>query len=82
MVDRLDDYWYPTLAALGLRERVAYQTRHTYATLSLMRGVNPAYIAHQLGHVTPEMVFKVYARWINMADKGRERAKMVEALEG
>ncbi|MGN6123195.1 MAG: tyrosine-type recombinase/integrase, partial [Sphingomonas oligoaromativorans] len=38
-------YFHPTLRRLGLRMRDAYQTRHTYATLALMAGVNPAYIA-------------------------------------
>lgn len=69
-------YFNPTLRALGLRHRDAYQTRHTFATLALMGGINPAYIAKQLGHTTPQMVFRVYARWIDGADKGAEAAKL------
>jgi integrase len=69
-------YWVPTLRALGMRVREAYQTRHTYATLGLMGGVNPAYLARQLGHANTGMLFKHYARWIDGADKGAESAKM------
>ncbi|WP_407928254.1 site-specific integrase [Collimonas silvisoli] len=45
-----DHYWKPCLKKLGIRARRAYQARHTYATTALMAGVNPAYIARQLGH--------------------------------
>ena len=36
------------LNALNIRERRQYDTRHTYATLCLMPGMNPAFIANQL----------------------------------
>lgn len=75
-----DHCWRPTLKALGIRERRAYQTRHTYATTALMAGVNPAYIARQLGHANAKMLFTVYAKWIDAADRGREKAKMEEML--
>lgn len=80
LIDRLDAYWYPTLDALGIRRRVAYQTRHTYATLNLMAGVNPAYISRQMGHTNMQMLLTTYARWIDEADKGRERSKVEKAL--
>lgn len=69
-------YWNPTLKALGMRERNFYQTRHTYATLNLMAGANPMWVAKQLGHSTMAMVLTVYSRWINGADKSNERGKM------
>lgn len=37
------------LKRLGIRYRKAYNTRHTYATVMLMKRINPAYIAPQLG---------------------------------
>jgi len=69
-------YYNPTLRALGLRHRDAYQTRHTFATVLLMGGINPAYIAKQLGHANTGMLFKVYGRWIDGADRGAEAARM------
>lgn len=69
-------YFHPALRALGIRSRDAYQTRHTYATTALMGGVNPAYIARQLGHKSAAMLFRHYSRWIDHADYGREAAKL------
>jgi len=69
-------YFHPTLRRLGLRMRDAYQTRHTYATLALMAGVNPAYIARQLGHANTAMLFKHYSKWIDGADADREKTKL------
>ena len=77
-----DHYWTPTLKRLGIRHRRAYNTRHTYATTALMRGVNPAYIARQLGHANTKMLFETYSRWIDGADKGVERRAMEEAMSG
>lgn len=68
-------YWTPTLKALGIRQRDAYQVRHTYASLLLTGGINPAYIAKQLGHAKVTTTLNVYARWIESADKGAEAAK-------
>lgn len=73
-------YFTPALRRLGLRHRAAYQTRHTYATAALMRGVNPAYIARQMGHASTAMLFRHYSKWIDGADRGREAKKMVGIL--
>ena len=73
-------FWHPALKLCGIRERDAYQTRHTFASYCLMHGANPAWLARQLGHSTTEMVFRVYARWIDGADKSSERAKLDAAL--
>jgi integrase len=73
-------YWRPTLAALGLRYREPYQMRHTYATMAIMAGASPIYVARQMGN-SPRIVFKHYARWIESADRGRERAKIDAFLD-
>lgn len=77
-----DHYWTPTLKRLGIRHRRAYNTRHTYATTALMAGVNPAYIARQMGHTNSKMLFEKYSRWIDGADKGVQRAALEIALGG
>jgi len=68
--------WQRCLKRLGLRYREPYQTRHTFATLALMAGANPSYIARQLGHTNANMLFRVYSKWIDGADKSRERQKL------
>ncbi len=56
--------WYPTLAQAGLRRRTMYQTRHTFASNALAAGEAPSWVAAMLGHTSPEMLFRVYARYI------------------
>ena len=55
--------WRASLKRLGLRYRDPYTMRHTYATIGLMSGANPAFMAKQLGHSTEEF-FKTYTTWI------------------
>ena len=56
--------WHPLLRYLKLDARRPYQTRHTAATLWLAAGENPEWIAHQMGHSTTEMLFRVYSRYV------------------
>jgi integrase len=74
-------YFDAAIKRLGLRHRAPKQTRHTFATMCLMAGANPSWVAHQLGHASSKMLFEVYSRWIERADKGLERGK-VEAWIG
>ena len=50
--------------------------------MALTGGVNPANIAPQMGHRSAKMHFSVYAKWIDGADQGRERAKLEAARRG
>lgn len=70
------DFFQPCLKAVGIRQRHAYNTRHTFATVALMAGINPAYISTQLGHADTAMLFKHYAKWIKGADSGIEAGKL------
>jgi integrase len=71
-----DRFWKPALKRLKLRMRRAYETRHTFATLAIMAGANPAWVSRQMGHRTPKMVFEVYSKWIDHADSSRELTKL------
>lgn len=53
-----------------------YNMRHTYATFGLMNGVNPAFMAEQLGHSLPEF-FKTYAKWIH-GNQNQAQQKLIE----
>lgn len=74
-------YWKPTLKALGVRYRRPYNCRHTYATLGLMAGANPAFMARQLGHGL-KVFFEDYADWINGDQNASELAKIEGKLAG
>jgi len=74
-------YFEAAVKRLGIRHRAPKQTRHTVATMCLMAGANPAWVARQLGHSSSKMFFEVCSRRIEGADKGLERGK-VEAWIG
>jgi integrase len=56
--------WKPALRRAGLRYRAMYQTRHTFATLSLARSEDIGWVAKMLGHTSTEMVIRHYHRFI------------------
>ncbi|WP_412459957.1 integrase [Pseudomonas sp. SC11] len=68
------------LKALNIRERSQYDTRHAYATLCLMPGMNPAFIANQLGH-SVELLLSTYAKWISSSSDWRELEKLPPRVE-
>ena len=72
--------WKPSLAALGLRHRPPYQTRHTAATLWLAAGEAPEWIAKQMGHTSTKMLFTVYSRYV--PNLTRKDGSMFELLIG
>ncbi|WP_210545451.1 Arm DNA-binding domain-containing protein [Rhodoferax sp. PAMC 29310] len=59
-----DTYWKPSLLRCGIRYHRQYCTRATCATAALMVGVDPAFMAGQLGH-SVKMFFETYAKWIS-----------------
>ena len=66
--------WIPALRKAGVRYRKPYQTRHTYASMMLMAGENPMWVAKQMGHTDWSLTAKRYARWIqsDMPDAGNK----------
>lgn len=74
-------YWTPALKKLGIRYRRPYNTRHTFATIGLMAGANPAYMAAQLGHGI-EVFLRAYSRWINGEQNAVEMAKIEASIKG
>ena len=75
------EYFHDALKALKIRRRRQYDTRHTYATMCLMAGVNPAFIANQLGH-SVQMLLSTYAKWLNSTSDFAELDKLENAQVG
>ena len=69
------------LNALGIKPRPQYNCRHTYATMCLMAGVNPAFIAGQLGH-SVQVLLSTYARWLNSPNDWGELGKLEMQMNG
>jgi integrase len=54
----------------GLPQFSIYDTRHTYASHSLLMGAPVTYVAKQLGHSKPTTTLQHYAHWIPSGDPG------------
>lgn len=69
------------IKALKIPPRPQYNCRHTYATMCLMSGMNPAFIAGQLGH-SVQVLLTTYAKWLNSANDWSELAKLEKQVIG
>jgi integrase len=63
------------LKSLQIKPRSQYNCRHTYATMCLMAGMNPAFIAGQLGH-SVQVLLSTYARWLSSTTDWSEVGKL------
>lgn len=68
--------WVPTLRKAGIRYRNPYQTRHTFATRMISCGVNLFWLAAQMGHKGPEMLFRHYGRYLKDYDNNSSIASL------
>jgi len=59
-----DRMWRRILKKAGVRYRYPYQMRHTYASMALLAGESPYFVANQLGHTDPSFTMRVYQRYI------------------
>jgi len=64
--------------AAGLRIRNPHDLRHTYATITLMAHMSPAYVQRQLGHSSISITVDRYCHWI----PGEGRGDLEGALRG
>ncbi len=53
-------YWRKALVDLGIKHRKLYQTRHTFITLCLDKGIDAKNVAKWVGN-SPEMIYRHYA---------------------
>ena len=56
--------WDKAIAKIGLEHRTMLQTRHTFITLMLDSGEHIGWIARQVGHTSPKMIFERYYSYI------------------
>jgi integrase len=75
-----ETWWDKVMVDSGLRLRTLYQTRHTYATLGIMAGANPYWLAEQMG-TSPELIFKTYGKWLKQIGNSGEKIRYERMLE-
>ena len=66
--------WKTLCKRAGVRYRPPGQMRHTFASMSLMAGESPQWVAAQMGHTDWTFTARVYYRWIpkDAGDAGRK----------
>ena len=70
--------WVRALNKEKIRYRNQNQMRHSFASNKLSGNANIFYMAEQMGHETPEMLMKVYAKWIKAAKDSEPMAREFE----
>jgi integrase len=70
----MERFLRPTLKLCGIRHRDARQTRHTFATICLLSGLEAPYVAKQMGN-RPKMFWRVYSKWIEGKHNELQRGK-------
>lgn len=58
------DVWAQAIKKAGLPHRSSYKLRHSYISNCLQAGLDPGWIAKQVGHSNLKMIFEVYGRYI------------------
>ena len=59
------------LKQTGIKERVLYNLRHTYASHMISNGVDIVYVSKQLGHDNPNITLTIYTHFIEEDDEKR-----------
>lgn len=67
-------FWVETLERANVRYRKPYQTRHTFATRHISSGKNLWWIAAQMGHESPEMLFRHYGAFIREFEHAQQNS--------
>lgn len=60
------------VAAAGVRTRVPYATRHTFAAWSLIIDIDPLRLHKLMGHGSKKMVYEVYGAYVERLEEDRE----------
>lgn len=65
--------WVKAIAAAGVRYRVPYVTRHTFAAWSLIIDIEPLRLHKLMGHGSKKMVYEVYGIYVERLEEDREQ---------
>ena len=60
--------WYPTVEAAPIPRRRIHDLRHTYVTLRISAGDNPADVSKQAGHHSVKFTLDRYYHWLPSAE--------------
>jgi integrase len=59
-----------------------HSLRRTFASLLYLRGENPVYVMHQMGHTDPKLALRIYTKVIGDQRRRGSGARLVGVLDG
>ncbi|HYM55363.1 MAG TPA: tyrosine-type recombinase/integrase, partial [Solirubrobacteraceae bacterium] len=59
-----------------------HSLRRTFASLLYLRGENPVYVMHQMGHADPKLALRIYTRVMGEQRRRGPGARLVSVLDG
>ena len=59
-----------------------HSLRRTFASLLYLRGENPVYVMHQMGHTDPKLALRIYTKVIGDQRRRGPGARLVGVLDG
>jgi integrase len=68
-------YWVKAVSAAGVRFRVPYATRHTFAAWCLLIGITPLRLHKLMGQGSKKMVYEVYGVYVERLEEDKEKIK-------
>lgn len=75
-------FWVRLLKRAKVRYRRMYNTRHTFATVHISQNANLWWLAAQMGHKSPQMLFDHYGAYMEEYANGQnERQNMVQNVQ-
>jgi integrase len=63
-------------------ELTPHSLRRTFATLLYLRGENPVYVMHQMGHTDPKLALRIYTKVMGEQRRRGPGARLVGVLDG
>lgn len=59
-----------------------HSLRRTFASLLYLRGENPVYVMHQMGHTDPKLALRIYTKVMGEQRRRGPGARLVGVLDG
>jgi len=63
-------------------ELTPHSLRRTFASLLYLRGENPVYVMHQMGHADPKLALRIYTKVMGEQRRRGPGARLVGVLDG
>jgi integrase len=67
--------WTTAIRKAGIKYRVPYSIRHTYAAWSLAIGMHPNKLVSRMGHGSKQMIYEVYGKYVEGTEEDADNIR-------